>query len=158
MDKSKLEQLFEQMLAEPDGGVDARLTERRNAIAAALARVRAGEAPADDAATPAKLAAYFDGALDEAAAEAFAGRLGDVHELEAAQDFLSRVSAQSTEVPPELVAAVTAECVRETRKPAAAARRGWVAPWGRQWGWAGGGLGAGAPPGGVRGQPEGQGD
>jgi len=64
-------------------------------------------------------------------------------EGEAAQEFLKRLAAETSPVPPELVAAVVADCVREARKPAAAARRVWSSPrLARRAAWVGGAIAA----------------
>jgi Ca-activated chloride channel homolog len=146
MDRNELDRFFEQLLAENEGTDDSASASTRAALASAVLRVSSAAA-AGDCATTAKLAAYLDGALDPADADSFIAALlsesGEIYELEAAQSFLAKVSVEKPPVPPELVAAVMADCARETRKPADAARRKWNIPrWGQQWGWAGGAIAA----------------
>ena len=121
MDKNELNQFFEAMLAEPEGVLDPAVMAARDELAATLMRARAAAPQAGDAATLAKLALYLDGALDSAEAENFIAALlrdaSEIYDLEAAQSFLDRVSAEKSPAPAELVAAVTADCVREARKP-----------------------------------------
>jgi hypothetical protein len=55
----------------------------------------------------------------------------EIYEFQSAQSFLDRVAAKTSPAPPELVAAVTAEIMRETRKAAVTDPRRWAVPrWG----------------------------
>src|ERR1051326_1165599 len=62
------------------------------------------------------------------------------YERDAAENFVARVSAETSSVPPELVAAAVADCVSKTRGPVIAARRVWISPRARRMAWAGGAI------------------
>ena len=126
MDRTELERLFERLLAESEGLPENSATmEARASLSAALALLPSAAA-SNDTATPARLAAYLDGALDPADAERFVAGLlrapDEIYELEAAQSLLDRVSARQAGVPPELVAAVVGHAASEPSKSAISAR------------------------------------